>query len=110
MFNESMANGASAKSKPRVSKLDEKELSRLRRQDYWLQMTRAKLVMDLIFVCMCLLILMSHSLFFFSEPSGVCTGSPLCLLFTGVPEGLGARGDYFCLSRLLSFEKFDLTF
>lgn len=50
MFNESMANGASAKSKPRVSKLDEKELSRLRRQDYWLQMTRAKLVMDLIFV------------------------------------------------------------
>lgn len=50
MFNESMANGASAKSKPRVSKLDEKELSRLRRQNYWLQMTQAKLVMDLIFV------------------------------------------------------------
>jgi hypothetical protein len=58
MFNETMANGASAKSKPRVSKLDEKELSRLQRQDYWLQMTRAKLAMDLIFVCMYLLILM----------------------------------------------------
>lgn len=50
MFNESMANGASAKSKPKVSKFDEKELSRLQRQDYWLQVTRAKLAMDLIFV------------------------------------------------------------
>jgi len=50
MFNESMANGASAKSKPAVSKLDERELSRLSRQDYWLQVTRAKLLMDLIFV------------------------------------------------------------
>ncbi|TFK29291.1 hypothetical protein FA15DRAFT_684789 [Coprinopsis marcescibilis] len=50
MYNESMANGASAKSKPKVSKFDEKELSRLQRQDYWLQVTRAKLAMDLIFV------------------------------------------------------------
>ncbi|EAU84269.2 hypothetical protein CC1G_01265 [Coprinopsis cinerea okayama7 len=50
MYNESMANGASAKSKPKVSKIDEKELSRLQRQDYWLQVTRAKLAMDLIFV------------------------------------------------------------
>jgi len=42
--------GATAKSKPKSSKIDEKELSRLRKQDYWLQITRAKLVMDLIFV------------------------------------------------------------
>ncbi|KAF5333085.1 hypothetical protein D9611_002316 [Ephemerocybe angulata] len=49
MYNESMS-GASAKSKPKISKVDEKELSRLRKQDYWLQVTRAKLVMDLIFV------------------------------------------------------------
>jgi hypothetical protein len=44
-------SGATAKSKPTTSKIDEKELARLRRQDYWLQMSRAKLVMDLIFVC-----------------------------------------------------------
>ena len=50
MYNESMS-GATAKSKPKISKVDEKELSRLRKQDYWLQVTRAKLVMDLIFVC-----------------------------------------------------------
>lgn len=43
--------GATAKSKPKDTKLDEKELSRLQKQDYWLQITRAKLVMDLIFVC-----------------------------------------------------------
>ncbi|KAJ2916520.1 hypothetical protein MD484_g3930, partial [Candolleomyces efflorescens] len=49
MYNESMS-GASAKSKPKASKLDEKELSRLQKQDYWLQVTRAKLAMDLIFV------------------------------------------------------------
>ncbi|KAG6911683.1 hypothetical protein DXG01_007933 [Tephrocybe rancida] len=39
-----------AKSKPKGAKLDEQELSRLRKQDYWLQISRAKLVMDLIFV------------------------------------------------------------
>lgn len=50
MYNESMS-GASTKSKPSISKIDEQELSRLQRQDYWLQVTRAKLVMDLIFVC-----------------------------------------------------------
>lgn len=49
MYNESMS-GASTKSKPSISKIDEQELSRLQRQDYWLQVTRAKLVMDLIFV------------------------------------------------------------
>jgi hypothetical protein len=50
LYSESMA-AATAKSKPASSKLDEKELSRLQKQDYWLQVTRAKLVMDLIFVC-----------------------------------------------------------
>ena len=43
--------GATAKSRPGSSKLDDTELARLRKQDYWLQVTRAKLVMDLIFVC-----------------------------------------------------------
>ena len=43
--------GATAKSKPQTSKLDDRELSRLKKQDYWLQVTRAKLLMDLIFVC-----------------------------------------------------------
>ncbi|KAF8897369.1 hypothetical protein BD779DRAFT_1667359 [Infundibulicybe gibba] len=49
LYSESMT-GATAKSKPKISKIDEKELSRLQKQDYWLQVTRAKLVMDLIFV------------------------------------------------------------
>jgi hypothetical protein len=43
--------GATAKSKPKSTKLDEKELARLQKQDYWLRISRAKLVMDLIFVC-----------------------------------------------------------
>lgn len=50
LYTESMT-GATAKSKPKASKIDEKELSRLRTQDYWLQVTRTKLLMDLIFVC-----------------------------------------------------------
>jgi hypothetical protein len=49
LYTESMS-GATAKSKPTTSKIDEKEMTRLRRQDYWLQVTRAKLAMDLIFV------------------------------------------------------------
>jgi hypothetical protein len=49
-YSESMT-GATAKSKPKASKIDENELARLRRQDYWLQIVRAKLVMDLVFVC-----------------------------------------------------------
>lgn len=52
LYTESMS-GATAKSKPKSSKIDEKELSRLRNQDYWLQVTRVKLLMDLIFVCKC---------------------------------------------------------
>ena len=50
LYTESMT-GATAKSKPQTSKLDDKELSRLRKQNYWSQVTRAKLLMDLIFVC-----------------------------------------------------------
>lgn len=50
-YLESMS-GTTAKSKPTASKIDEKELARLQQQDYWLKITRAKLVMDLIFVCM----------------------------------------------------------
>ncbi|PPQ74401.1 hypothetical protein CVT24_001067 [Panaeolus cyanescens] len=49
LYTESMT-GATAKSKPRANKIDEKELARLQKQDYWLQVTRAKLFMDLIFV------------------------------------------------------------
>ena len=50
LYSESMT-GATAKSNPQASKLNDKELSRLRKQDYWLQVTRVKLLMDLIFVC-----------------------------------------------------------
>ncbi|KAF9535104.1 hypothetical protein CPB83DRAFT_843483 [Crepidotus variabilis] len=42
--------GVTEKSKGKSTRIDEKELARLRKQDYWLQLTRAKLVMDLIFV------------------------------------------------------------
>jgi len=49
LYSESMT-GATAKSKPKDTKIDERELSRLRKQDYWLQITRTKFVMDLIFV------------------------------------------------------------
>ncbi|KAF7433234.1 hypothetical protein PC9H_005184 [Pleurotus ostreatus] len=49
LYDESMS-GATAKSRPTVSKIDDKQLSRLRNKDYWLQISRAKLVMDLIFV------------------------------------------------------------
>lgn len=44
-------SGATSKSNPATNKLDEKELARLQRQDYWIQITRLKLLMDLIFVC-----------------------------------------------------------
>jgi hypothetical protein len=42
--------GTTTKSIP-ASKHDEKELQRLQKKDYWLQIARAKLLMDLIFVC-----------------------------------------------------------
>ncbi|KAL0949629.1 hypothetical protein HGRIS_009674 [Hohenbuehelia grisea] len=49
LYSESMG-GATAKSQGSGSKHDHKELSRLQTKDYWLQISRAKLVMDLIFV------------------------------------------------------------
>lgn len=49
LYRESLS-GATAKSKPTTSKTDERELARLQRQDFWLQITRTKLIMDLIFV------------------------------------------------------------
>ncbi|KIJ70291.1 hypothetical protein HYDPIDRAFT_78960 [Hydnomerulius pinastri MD-312] len=48
-YKESLA-GATSKSQPKIAKLDEKELGRLQRNSYWLQVSRAKLIMDLIFV------------------------------------------------------------
>lgn len=42
--------GATGNSIP-ARKIDETELQRLQAKDRWLQITRAKLVMDLIFVC-----------------------------------------------------------
>lgn len=50
LYTESMS-GATAKSNPTANRLDGKELSRLQRQDYWIMMSRWKLIMDLIFVC-----------------------------------------------------------
>jgi len=50
LYTESMS-GATAKSTPRNTQIDETELQRLQRQDYWLRIQRAKLVMDLVFVC-----------------------------------------------------------
>jgi hypothetical protein len=43
--------GATSKSKGKSTKLDERELARLQRRDYWLQISRTKLLMDLIFSC-----------------------------------------------------------
>lgn len=48
-YKESLS-GATSKSQPKTSKIDERELSRLQKKNYWLQASRAKLVMDLIFV------------------------------------------------------------
>lgn len=48
-YQESMS-GATSKSQPKASKVDEKELTRLQRKTHWLKLTRTKLVMDLIFV------------------------------------------------------------
>ncbi|TCD71321.1 hypothetical protein EIP91_011092 [Steccherinum ochraceum] len=49
LYNESMA-GTTSKSNPTNDKLDRKDLTRLQRQDYWIQISRWKLIMDLIFV------------------------------------------------------------
>jgi len=46
-----MTSGATTKSNPSANRIDETELGRLRKQDYWLVITRNKLLLDLIFVC-----------------------------------------------------------
>jgi len=74
LYAESMT-AATAKSKSASSKLEEKELARLQKQDYWLQVTRAKLVMDFIFV--------SYSVFNLQrarEPIKALTGLAAALL------------------------------
>ncbi|KAG9317190.1 hypothetical protein JVU11DRAFT_1383 [Chiua virens] len=48
-YKESM-DGATSKSRPKSAKVDERELARLRRKSYWLQLSRVKLIMDFIFV------------------------------------------------------------
>jgi len=50
LYTESMTLGASTKSNPSANKIDETELERLRKQDYWLVVTRNKLLLDLVFV------------------------------------------------------------
>ncbi|KAI0285026.1 hypothetical protein BGY98DRAFT_910241 [Russula aff. rugulosa BPL654] len=49
LYKESMT-GATAKSTPRRTKVDDRELKLLQKQAYWLQVQRTKLIMDLIFV------------------------------------------------------------
>ncbi|KAL1735830.1 hypothetical protein EV714DRAFT_199616 [Schizophyllum commune] len=49
LYAESMS-GATNRSLPKASKHDERELGRLDKRDYWLTITRTKLLMDLIFV------------------------------------------------------------
>ncbi|KAL5508352.1 hypothetical protein ACEPAH_5971 [Sanghuangporus vaninii] len=49
LYNDSMT-GATEKSKSTASKADEKELEKLRRQDFWLRIQRTKLLLDLLFV------------------------------------------------------------
>ncbi|TFY58928.1 hypothetical protein EVJ58_g6105 [Rhodofomes roseus] len=49
LYAESMS-GQTAKSNPTANKIDDKELVRLQKQDFWIQVTRLKLLMDLIFV------------------------------------------------------------
>lgn len=73
MYADSMT-GATAKSKPRVSKIDKCELSQLQRQDYRLQVLRAKLLMDLIFVCASLSLSLQHKsgLMGYSNITGEC--------------------------------------
>ncbi|GLB33638.1 putative peroxisomal biogenesis factor 11 (PEX11) [Lyophyllum shimeji] len=74
LYAESMT-GATAKSRPKDTQIDERELSRLRKQDYWLQITRAKYIMDLIFV--------SYDLFRiqrFREPAKTLAGLAAAIL------------------------------
>ncbi|KAF9779468.1 hypothetical protein BJ322DRAFT_1101703 [Thelephora terrestris] len=50
LYTESMTLGAATKSNPSANKSDETELGRLKKQDYWLVVTRNKLLLDLVFV------------------------------------------------------------
>jgi len=50
LYTESMTLGATTKSNPSANRIDETELERLRKQDYWLVVTRNKLLLDLVFV------------------------------------------------------------
>ena len=52
MYAEGMS-GATAKSAPRNAAVDEGELGKLDRQEYWLRVAQAKLLLDLVFVCAC---------------------------------------------------------
>lgn len=72
-YQESMS-GATSKSQPKASKVDEKELARLQRKTYWLRMSRTKLVMDLIFV--------SYDVFRLSR------GKDIAQSFTGLVAGI----------------------
>ncbi|KZT12971.1 uncharacterized protein LAESUDRAFT_640427 [Laetiporus sulphureus 93-53] len=49
LYTDSMT-GATTKSNPKASKIDEQELARLHREAYWIRVSFLKLVMDLIFV------------------------------------------------------------
>ena len=97
LYKESMT-GATAKSKPNSSKLDDTELARLRKQDYWLQVTRAKLVMDLIFVCKSSFILIqfhhahnpsAYEIFDFKRSKGFITAT------TGLASAILRYSFYF---------------
>ncbi|EKM59686.1 uncharacterized protein PHACADRAFT_181665 [Phanerochaete carnosa HHB-10118-sp] len=75
-YTESL-RGATAKSNPTASKIDETELARLQRKDYWILMSRWKLLMDLIFV--------SYNVFGFKRaksPVQTFTGLAAALLST----------------------------
>ncbi|EIW82219.1 hypothetical protein CONPUDRAFT_136751 [Coniophora puteana RWD-64-598 SS2] len=48
-YHEAFA-GATAKSQPRNTRIDSRELARLQKKTYWLEVSRWKLIMDLIFV------------------------------------------------------------
>ncbi|KAF8665546.1 hypothetical protein AX16_000007 [Volvariella volvacea WC 439] len=74
VYSQSMT-GMTEKSKSRASKVDEKELAKLQKRDFWLQVTRAKLLMDLIFV--------TYDVFDirkFSEPVKAFTGLAAAIL------------------------------
>ena len=50
--------GATTNSKSATSKAAERELEKLHKQDFWLRIQRTKLLLDLLFVCKSLLLLL----------------------------------------------------